>query len=99
VSAMSDATSSLMVTITLGVDANILTFSLKLVTIVLTIGANILLLDNVKRYIKIELNIWATQHHEPTHKLSPNLWAGGGYFWVRVYCLYFSYFLTEVCKL
>jgi hypothetical protein len=50
---MSNATSSLMVTITLGVDVNILTFKKKTVTIVLTIGVNILLLDNIKRYIKI----------------------------------------------
>jgi hypothetical protein len=69
---MSDATSFLMVTITLGVDANILTFSLKTMTIVLTTGVNIPLLDNLKRYIKIKSNIWATQHHDPTHKLPPN---------------------------
>jgi hypothetical protein len=69
---MLDATSFLMVTITLSVDASILTFSLKTITIVLTIGVNIPLLDNIKRDIKIESNIWATQHHESTHKLSPN---------------------------
>jgi hypothetical protein len=51
---MLDATSFLMVTITLGVDASILTFKKKAITIVLTIGVNIPLLNNVKRYIKIK---------------------------------------------
>jgi hypothetical protein len=37
-----------MVTVTLSADASILTFSLKTVIIVLTIGVNLPLLDNVK---------------------------------------------------